>query len=771
MRACARAGAGWACAAIVVAIAAAPAGAAAASASSTRSSAAEPTGAAATVRLETDAVRVLPLREDAARGRIEVKSFMLQGIPVRGAFEVVHVATDGSTRTLAARVPTAAPQGEPSSSLRARAATRIEPAASSSAAIDPVLAAALAAAGATAAPEGPPTLVWRMVLGTPVLAWEVQLRFDPWQGTRTTMWLSTTTGALIDERNLAFASRARVFRENPSETPEPIEVTLVDIDTDEPGVPLVGPRVRSFNCVTVPPAAVEPWHDDGDCWAVQRMVSDGNGDYFAPTPDPIDAASGRDGDDLFAELSMYVHAEHFLERMAQLGLTQYRCELSTMLANFRSLPEADDEGPYRPLDNAYFTDQCDPEKGVTMLFGQGSEVDFAVDADVIYHELGHGTVALLTPEGLTQPAKRSDGVTNDAAAINESIADYVSIMLQHGDPELAEYVGRFWPAQSTPYIRTARNTLRCPDDIVGESHNDGEPLTAALWATRARVGAVMDTIVLDMLVRLPPDARLEDAAAAVLDAAAQAQATGALTADGLALLRRELDSRGLLDCPRVIRDTAGLTEGRTIYLRKRSSSVLPFWPGPVQLRAEVGPGHDALELELQLDARGGDDPPEALLLVKHGDAPIEFRYDLVARDDPGDPSGGSGKVRELTLVSGDWDREIAITSRCGEVCDDGGRWGARIDGLRPGDVVHLGLVASGTIDAVATELAIVSGLAPADADGDTGGSDGDTAPAGEDAVHGYGATASCACTAAARWRGAPWLTFAVLGLARRRRRR
>ncbi|MFO0633375.1 MAG: hypothetical protein U0168_11035 [Nannocystaceae bacterium] len=269
------------------------------------------------------------------------------------------------------------------------------------------------------------------------------------------------------------------------------------------------------------------------------MISDGHGDYFAPVPDPIDAASGRDGDDLFAELSMYVHAEHFLERMGQLGLTQYRCELSTMLANFRSLPDADD-GPYRPLDNAYFTDQCDPAAGVTMLFGQNfGEVDFAVDADVIYHELGHGTVALLTPEGLTQPAKRVDGVTNDAAAINESIADYVSIMLQHGgDAELAEYVGRFWPAQSTPYIRTARNTLRCPQDMIGESHNDGEPLTAALWATRARVGAVMDGIVLDMLVRLPPDARLEDAAAAVLDAAADAQHAGALGADGVALLRR-----------------------------------------------------------------------------------------------------------------------------------------------------------------------------------------------------------------------------------------
>src|SRR5262249_8253367 len=157
---------------------------------------------------------------------------------------------------------------------------------------------------------------------------------------------------------------------------------------------------------------------------------------------------------------------------------EYRCPMATMLANYRGIDPVGDL-PYDPLDNAYFTDQCDGTLGPTMIFGQGSEVDFAYDADVIYHELGHGIVAMLAPLGLTQLSLRPDGVTTDAGAINEALADYVSVMITE-DPVLAEYVGRFWSALDFPYIRNAENDFRCPDDIVGEPHGDGEPLMSAL---------------------------------------------------------------------------------------------------------------------------------------------------------------------------------------------------------------------------------------------------------------------------------------------------
>ncbi|MFO0633374.1 MAG: hypothetical protein U0168_11030 [Nannocystaceae bacterium] len=105
-------------------------------------------------------------------------------------------------------------------------------------------------------------LVWRMVLGA-VLAWELQMPFDPWQGTRTTLWLSATTGALVDERNLAFASRAGLPREPVRDARAHRGHAGRHRHRRARRAAFRATRARSFSCVTVPPVEVRPWHDDG----------------------------------------------------------------------------------------------------------------------------------------------------------------------------------------------------------------------------------------------------------------------------------------------------------------------------------------------------------------------------------------------------------------------------------------------------------------------------------------------------------------------------
>jgi hypothetical protein len=696
----------------------------------------------------TRTTHAVPVDAALAGGGLELHRFALHGVAVRGAFELTTRAADGRVRVLVSRPPSGTPQLRPD---EARVAAGDLPAA---------LAAALGG-DRVPSPERAPELVYRMIQGEPVLAWEVQLplttRPEP---SRRTLWLSADSGALVDERENVFASRTRVFAENPSATPTPIEVTLDEIDVDTPGVALVGARLRSFNCVTVPPAVVEPWHDDGDCWAAPRTFSDANGDFFVPLPDVIDPAAGVDGDDLYAELSMYVHGERFLAFIAERGITEYRCSLSSMLANFRGI-EPDEDHPYTPLDNAYFTDQCDPELGPTMLFGQGSEVDFAFDADVIYHELGHGVVSLLAPEGLNQAATRSDGVTPDANAINEALADYISAMIT-GDPVLAEYVGRFWTALDEPWIRNANNDLRCPDDVIGESHADGEPLMAALWATRVRTGEVLDMVVLRALTRMPPDVTLELASQILVGVARDMQEEGALAAEGVAVLERELAARNLDDCPRVITDPEQVVAGRNMFLRRTSTAVAPFWPGPMQLRHVVPSDRDTVVVSFELSSRGGDDPVTASVLVKRDDSPIAFEYSLAARDTVGDPSGASEKVRELTLVEGDWDLEIAATRISGTLHE------VEIGGLYPGEVVHLALVDTSESDALASRVRVVA-LAPEDQGGtDSDGEHGGGGP--PELVGGADPSASCGC-AASRSRAPFALVLLALAATRRRRSR
>ncbi|MBC8072748.1 MAG: hypothetical protein IAG13_30790 [Deltaproteobacteria bacterium] len=693
----------------------------------------------------------VPVTAALGGGRLELQRTWLHGVPVRGAFELTVRGPDERPRVLLSRTVAGTPQLRPEQARVDVAGLR---------------AAIVRATGDEAEPERPPQLVYRVVQGEAVLAWEVQLpltlttRREP---SRRTLWLSADSGELVDERENVLSSRARVFPENPSATPTPIEVTLDEIDAAGPGVPLVGPHLRSLNCVTVPPAVVEPWHDEGDCWAVARTFSDAAGDFFVPLPDVIDPAQGVDGNDLYAELAMYVHGERFLAYMGERGLIGYRCELSTMLANVRGI-EPTDEHPYTPLDNAYFTDQCDPELGPTMLFGQGSEVDFAFDADVIYHELGHGVVAQLAPEGLNRAATRSDGVTPDANAINEALADYISTMLTE-DPELAEYVGRFWVAQDVPWIRTALNRTRCPDDLIGESHADGEPLMAALWSTRVRVGRALDDVVLRALTRMPPDVTLELATQILVGVARELQGDGRLEADDVAVLERELVARNLDDCPRVITDPVQVAAGRTMFLRRTSATVAPFWPGPMQLRHVVPDAGGDVVVSFELNARGGgDDPITAKVLVKRGDdTPIAFEYSLAARDTDGDPSGGSGKIRELTLVEGDWELAVEAVRVAGNLHE------AVILGLRPGEVVHLALVDTATVDALATNVRVLA-TDPADVPGDGPDDDEDSERDTDEPeqVVGDDPQASCACDAHA---APPALGWLIVAAGRRRRRR
>lgn len=709
--------------------------------------------------------RTLALAPALARGgRVEHRELSLHGVPVRGAYQTVQVAPDGTMRVLSARHPVTAPQLRPAQARIPATAVPGLVAAHRGLADEPEL-------------ECPPELVYLMVLDHPVLAWETQLALRLWpEPTRPTVWVSAATGRVLDEFEQVRQSRARVFAHNPSSTPEPIEVELLDIHVQDAGHPLVGARVQAFNCVGEEPDEVSPWWEEDECWPVQTVFSDEQGDYFVPLPDVVRVEDNLDPSDPYAELSMYVHAERFLEVMRGKGVEQFQCELSSMLANVRSL-EPSSSFDYGPLNNAYYTNQCDPEKGPTMLFGQGSEVDFGYDGDVVYHELGHGMVALLTPDNLGDRRLRPDGMAVDASALNEALADYFSVMLTD-DPHLGDYVGRFWSGTGAPYIRDAENGRTCPDDTVGQSHNDGEPFMAALWATRKRLDDTgkdaLDRAVIAALMRMPRDVVFEEASALVLEEADRFVQDGALHPDDWALLQRSLQARGLLDCPRVITDPQRVRAGRSMHLRRADSGVYPFYPAPMQLRYAVPDDADDMVVSFTLKPRGSSDPVEGLVLVKRGDAPIAFEYQLVAVDDPPvdppeDPDDGpDDPVRELVLVTGDWDLELSAI----EVSDDD--YLAELGGLEPGEVLHVTVVDVAPTDATVSGFSVRSSTALPPEDDAEGGSSshdgGETDPFAVDRVAPDGSAAGCACRAGPADRPWPW-AWALLWLAWPRARR
>lgn len=644
----------------------------------------------------------VPLRANALSvdGQIEHRALSLHGIPVRGAYQRALIEPDGTERMLVDRRPVADPALLPSQARIAAADVA-------------AIAAAHLDQPAPARDPDPPELVYRVILGEPVLAWEIQmpLTMTP-EPTRPMLWISAATGRVLAEQEQVLSSRARVFEENPSRTPVPVEVEL-DLDVDFAGVPLDGPVVRALNCVDVPPEdpeAIFEWHDEEECFAVTGLLSDEDGNYFPPLPDILYPTQSQDTDDEYAQLSMYYHSQRFFTRFAVLGMDSFSCDKSTMLANFHEF------GPsgsldFTPLNNAFYTNECDLEDGPTMIFGQGSEVDFGYDGDVVYHELGHGVVAHLAPEGLLEPRLRPDASLVDSRALNEALADYFSVVLTD-DPLLAEYVGRFWASNSKPSIRDAENERTCPTDMRGQEHNDSEPFMAALWATRKRVGGeVLDPLVLEMTTRVATDTSLEEAAAILLEIGKQAVVEGRLDDDGLDTLVRAFGARGLFDCPRVITDQRRVEVGQTMYLRRLTSAAQPFYPGPMQLRYEVPPGVSRAFVRFKLVAQGSSNPVYAHVLVRRADTPITFEYRLVAVDEEVEvPEDGSepedpDPVREVILTTGDWDDELMPYEYAPN------EYEVELTGLAPGQVLHLGLVNVATNTAVASSVRVQTDVA------------------------------------------------------------
>ncbi len=627
------------------------------------------------------------------------RALSLHGVPVRGAFETIWQAgVDQPERVVAARYPGAAPQFRPDQrrvdldEARARFVAELRPNQRDRVARADVITG---------------ELVYLLLVDKPVLAWEftTPLTLSP-TPSRQRVWISAMTGRVLETQDLVlFANQAEVFAVNPSQTPDPSVVTLPNIDPDaQPWAEeqtidaqyLSGTRVRVFNCIDGEDGPYAPWYGEGECFPTQRVAADQGGDFFVALPDVKLAVDNKNPVDLYAELAMYYHAEKFFSFMdEQLGVEGFPCELSNMVANFHWLEPAPayPELSYGPYNNAYYTGECDIEGGPTMLFGQGSAVDFAFDGDVVYHELGHGIVEHLTPAGLRDYRLREDGVLRDARALNEALADYHAMMITER-PELAEYVGAYWAELDKGWIRNADNDKRCPQDMAGEEHNDSEPFTAALWSARKRIGGTkLDPVVIASLPLLAGDATIEEGAAALLEIAAAERDAGTWTAEDYDTLDRTLAARNLLDCPRIVDDPASLDKPRFLYLRANSRWVSPFWPGPVQYRQVIPEGSDNLLITFEVSGSGNsagqpvNEDVGPRVLAKHSglseDAAIEFHY---AASAVGTADEAGSDVDEVREVSGDWDEIYVPTVLAGN------RRQVLIRGLAAGEAVHVSFV-------------------------------------------------------------------------------
>lgn len=534
---------------------------------------------------------------------------------------------------------------------------------------------------------------------------------------------------------------ARAYARNPvlDPVPEDLELTALEPMAAE----LEASDFVAVNCV-------EPSNGSPSCAPAHVASADAEGNFLFDPP-PLDSPTSMDDfEDPFAEVSAFVHADRFGAYLDGLGVPLGPCptegERTTLVANYKVY----NAGVALAVDNAAYTGDC----AFTVALGQGKDVDWSYDGDVVTHELTHGVVQYLMGRDrpLNYTRRRPDGVNNDAGALGEAIADFVSNAFM-GDPIHGEYVSTAGPGQG----RDASNAYTCPGGLVGEVHFDAEPFGGALWDGFEALGDPFVGVVLDAIPMFEVDATFDEAAAAIV--AVSGAELGVAAGE---TVRDIMDARGVSDCPRVADWDALERDELWILPRGNPEHFDPMRPPPVQLRVQVPADADRLELrfDLRVITPAMWEPlADMNVLVKH-DAPITFTYTV----DPDD--------EDLTHV--DADSELHVP---------GLNEGFASIPVEPGRVVYLALFNTGLHIGVISALDIRFAQVGSDSetgsdpgtgstgmtDGD-GGSDGDTNGQSDTESGGFHpapADPACACRSPVGPSN-PWILLGWIPFVRRR---
>ncbi|MBI4869196.1 MAG: M36 family metallopeptidase [Candidatus Wallbacteria bacterium] len=153
------------------------------------------------------------------------------------------------------------------------------------------------------------------------------------------------------------------------------------------------------------------------------------------------------------------------------------------------------------LDNAYYVPW-----GNYIVLGDGGRYNvMSRDASVMLHEYTHAVTHKLA----------GFGVGGEAAALSEGTSDYFAASIGD-DPRVGEWIVA---KIGKPYLRSCESPKRYPDDLAGESHQDGTIWAATLWDLRTALGAlVADELAFHAVAALGSEATMPAAGKALLQA-------------------------------------------------------------------------------------------------------------------------------------------------------------------------------------------------------------------------------------------------------------
>jgi MYXO-CTERM domain-containing protein len=621
-----------------------------------------------------------------------------------------------------------------------------------------------------------PRLVWQPTPGGSLqLVWELRLPAVPVLMQQLLFRVDAHTGALVAARNLVrFTDQGKVFIVDPDTDGTTTVQTLADRapGTSDPPDALTSELVKIVNCVdkhnTVPINYGGFNVNVHVCDEVSTVVHDGTGDYlqydpvltaYAPVASATEDATScltNPGCDPFAEVNAYWHIQkaykyfqafndpNFVHEPTSAYPLQvnvnYRFPID-FASGFDIANATNAQGKLFGADNSMFLEgQLIPglNRPPSVMLFEGSRHDVSYDATVAYHEFTHSVLwSMNAVWAQFQPDEQ--GLDPAPIGQNEGFSDTFASFLS-GLHISAGYALGFIP--DAP--RDLKNThLVCPDLLWGESHQDGQAMSEALWKIHDTLGADSEKPIFAGVATLPVDASFAETVAAVESALEDQLGTAAKsTAHDIFL------DHGVVACQRVI----NYTQPREILftLGTSEAGITPV-PGYLQFKYTLPVRAQSLHAQFGYSASamssmtGGGTPGFTVYVRK--DQPITWTYGVTG-----------------TTATGTRDYDFALTGT-----NNNALFSADFTQLlEPGDY-YLMIVSTGTVGGQLSSVAFSHVAAPQDDAGPPPQDDAGTG--GDDAGGGGGGRKGCDCRTGGTPANAGLLALLGLALLLARRRR
>ncbi|MCX7944549.1 MAG: hypothetical protein N2746_08585 [Deltaproteobacteria bacterium] len=308
-------------------------------------------------------------------------------------------------------------------------------------------------------------------------------------------YVDARNGSIIQRISRMFNAMGSVYEDSPEKSGSTTKVTLTNLASS---TVLQGYYVDTFsNC--------DPRYGCSENSRQARADSNGN---FMFSPNEA-AATSNNPYDPFAEVMNFYHINRAHDWYKSKGINAMDFKLEAAVNVTRLGTEMQCNAAY--IGGAFIVGLC---LGSNPYNVSKKNVNIAYDADVMMHEYTH---AFIDRTSGLYGGLDSYGYNGIPLGLNEGTADFIPSHITDD-----EVIGRHLSvAFGEGAVRNLNDYARCPENIVGESHEDGKVFAGPTWLARRYLSGDdnFGKVVALAMASISRTATLQDAANAVISSA------------------------------------------------------------------------------------------------------------------------------------------------------------------------------------------------------------------------------------------------------------